>query len=126
MKKGVKKIFIILMFSILIFSFSMNLAYGYNWDFKQFDNKVPAGDTAISKIETAGSTVIAVFQVIALGVAILMLVVTGIQYVLAATSDKKAEMKKHMPNYLIGVVFTFAAVGILEIVQQFISKNINP
>ena len=64
-------------------------------------------------------------QVIAIGVAILMLVATGIMYVLSATSDKKAEMKKHIPNYLVGVAFTFSAAVILEIVHAFIQGNIN-
>lgn len=122
-----KKVFVILMFSILIFGFFINYTYaagdGYAWDFKQFDGQA-TGQTGVM-VEDAGATIIAIFQVAALGIAILMLVATGIMYVLSATSDKKAELKKHMPNYLVGVVFTFSAVVILQIVRDFIDKNFN-
>ena len=123
MKKNVKKMLVILMFSILIFSCFVNFAYGYDWDFEQFDG-VSTGSTG-NKIETAGSTIIKIFQVAALGVAILMLVATGIMYILSASSEKKAEMKKHIPNYIVGVVFTFSAAVLLEIVSVFIQGNIN-
>lgn len=122
-----KKVFIVLMFSILIFGFLINYTYaagdGYAWDFKQFDGQ-DTGDTGIM-VESAGATIIAIFQVFALGIAIIMLVITGIMYVLSATGDKKAELKKHMPNYLVGVVFTFGAVAILQIVREFINENVN-
>ena len=124
MKVNIKKIFIILMFSILIFSFFSNFAYGeYDWDFEQFDGVDTKGTG--NKIENAGSTIIAVFQVVAIGVSVVMLVVTGIMYVLSATTDKKAEIKKHMPNYFIGVIFTFTAAVLLQIVREFINSNIN-
>lgn len=126
MKSNVKKIFIILMFFIFIFSFFVNIAYGYNWDFEQFDDKVPAGDTSIGMVQNAGTTIIALFQIIATGIAVIMLVITGITYVLAATSDKKAELKKHLPNYMVGVAITFSAVVILQIVRDFINSNVNP
>ena len=81
--------------------------------------------TTPSKIENAGATIIAMFQVLALGIAILMLVVLGIRYVLSATTDKKAEIKKNMPNYFVGVLFTFSSVAILQIIRVFINKNVN-
>ena len=123
MEKIVKKIFIVLMFLILIFGCFVSTSYGYEWDFEQFDG-VSTGNTG-AKIEQSGATAIKIFQVVAVGVAILLLVITGIMYVLSATSEKKAEMKKHIPNYLIGVALTFSAAVILEIVSVFIEGNIN-
>ena len=124
MKKNIKKIFVVLMFFILILSCLMTTVYGdYDWDFEQFDGA--STGSAGTKIESSGATVIKIFQVIAVGVAILMLVVTGIMYVLSATTEKKDELKKHMPNYIIGVCLTFSAAVLLEIVSSFINANIN-
>lgn len=124
MRKSVKKILIVVMSIMLMLMFLATISYGaYKWDFEQFDG-VSTGNTG-TKIESAGATIIKIMQVIAIGVAILMLVATGIMYVLSATSDKKAEMKKHIPNYLVGVAFTFSAAVILEIVHAFIQGNIN-
>lgn len=124
MKKNVKKIFIILMFLILIFSFFVTSSYGYNWDFERFDG-MDTGEPG-QMVESAGATIITIFQVIALGIAIMMLIATGIMYVAASTGDEKAKLKKHLPNYIVGVVFTFAAAAILGIVRDFIDSNFNP
>ena len=124
MKKNVKKVCIILMFFILILSFSINIVYiTYTWDFEQFDTYTY--EDTDDKIQNAGATIITMFQVVALGVAVIMLVVYGIRYVLTATTDKKVEMKKNLPNYIIGVVFAFSASVLLQIVKDFIDKNVN-
>lgn len=123
MKKNIKKVLIILMTVFLVLACFTSISYGYDWDFEQFDN-VSTGATG-TKLENSGATIIKIMQVIALGVAILMLVVTGVMYVLSATSEKKAEMKKHIPNYLVGVAFTFSSAVLLEIVSVFIEGNIN-
>ena len=128
MKNKLKKFFIILISFILIFSVGITSVYGYDWNFEQFDEENTGVDVgkAGEMINDSGATIIAIFQVIAMGIAVMMLVVTGIMYIFSSTSDKKAELKKHMPNYIVAVVLTFAAGTILGIVRDFIDGNINP
>ena len=128
MKKELKRFLIILISFILIFCLGITTVYGYDWDFEQFDEKNTGVDTGEAGviINDAGATIITIFQVISMGIAIMMLAVTGIMYILSSTTDKKAELKKHLPNYMVGVVITFAAGAILGIVRDFIDGNINP
>lgn len=61
-------------------------------------------------------TVLGVVQVVAMGVAIIMLTVLGIKYV-AASPNEKAEYKKGMTVYIIGAVLLFGAgllVGLIK------------
>lgn len=59
-----------------------------------------------------------VIQVIAVGVAVIMLAVLAIKYMSAAPNDK-AEIKKHAVVYVVGAVVLFGASGILQIIKQF-------
>ncbi len=63
-------------------------------------------------------------QVVGSGVAVIMLIVLAIKYISAAPSDK-AEIKKHAVVYVIGAVVLFAASGIITIVRNFATQNIN-
>ena len=95
------------------------------WDFEQFDgysNKI--GSTG-EKLENTGATIIKIIEVLSLGIAIFMLVIYGIMYIFTSTTEKKVEMKKNMPNYIAGVILTFSAAVLLEIVSSFINENIN-
>lgn len=67
-------------------------------------------------------TLIDVFQVVGVGVAIIMLVMLAIKY-LSAAPNEKAEIKKSVSIYVLGAVLLFAAAGVLEIVQAF-AKNV--
>ena len=67
--------------------------------------------------------ILAIAKVIAVGVALIMLVVLAIKYMSAAPGDK-ADIKKHAVVYVVGALVLFGSAGILEIIQQF-SKNIS-
>lgn len=63
-------------------------------------------------------------QVVGSGVAVIMLIVLAIKYISAAPSDK-AEIKKHAVVYVVGAVVLFAASGIITIVRNFATQNVN-
>lgn len=123
MKKYLRKTLIIIMFLFLSFSLCATTVFGFTFDFNQFEGL--ADDTLSQKIQGPGATIISIFQVFAMGIAVMMLIATGIMYILASTSDKKAELKKHVPNYLLGAILTFSASILLKLVAEFITKNIN-
>jgi len=68
-------------------------------------------------------SIITFVQVIGVGVAIIMLIVLAIKYISAAPNEK-AEIKKSITIYVVGVIVLFAATGILQIVKSF-AGNIN-
>ncbi len=122
-----RKAFASILLIIIIFSAISNL----------FVSKATGdGTTYIDKLETqmqrdvAGnkdandatfsllSSVATVVKVVAVGIAIIMLIVIAMKYMLAAPGEK-AEIKKSAIVYIIGAVVLFAVSGILAIIQKF-------
>ena len=80
------------------------------------------GKTDGSGAKTAATNIVGaildIAKIIAVGVALIMLVVLAIKYMSAAPGDK-AEIKKHAVVYVVGAIILFAATGILGIVKNF-------
>lgn len=83
-------------------------------------NSIKANDTtgAAASFQTAAGNVLAIVQVVAIAVAVIMLIVLAIKYISSAPNDK-AEIKKHAVIYVVGAVLLFGASGILELIKQF-------
>lgn len=78
---------------------------------------------ASNAVQNVLGMIINVIRVVAAGVAIIMLVVLGIQYVTAAP-EGKAEIKKNATIYVIGAVILFAASGVLSIIRKFAIESV--
>lgn len=76
--------------------------------------------TAENRVKTFGERILGIVQVVAIGIAIIMLVVLAIKYIVSSPGDK-AEIKKHAVVYIVGAIFMFAASGILGIIKEFTS-----
>ena len=123
MNKKVFKIISIVMMAALIVSAISSVAFARtNINPQDYMNKVDNTGAADSAERIVG-TLIDVFQVVGVGVAIIMLVMLAIKY-LSAAPNEKAEIKKSVSIYVLGAVLLFAAAGVLEIVQAF-SKNVS-
>lgn len=103
---------IILMFTIILLS---SVVYGLDTD--KYEN-IYQREPGMDKIDTLGSTILAVVQTVGISVAIITLVVIGIQYMVAAP-EKKADIKGRMIPFVIGAVIMFAASALLSIVAKF-------
>ncbi len=66
------------------------------------------------------STIVVSVQVVAIGIAIIVLVILAIKYMLASVNER-AELKKSMTVYVIGAIIVFAATGIFNIISKFAS-----
>ena len=130
MTKKMIKVFVIVLIAVMLILTTSAFATGEEVDISQAtslnglyghasDNS--GASKALSNITGAILTMV---QVVGTGVAIIMLIVLAIKYISAAPSDK-AEIKKHAVVYVIGAVVLFAATGILQIVKNFSSGNIN-
>ena len=63
-------------------------------------------------------SIIIVVRIIAVGVAIIMIIVLAMKYMVSSVEDK-AEIKKHATVYIVGAIVLFASSAILGIIQQF-------
>lgn len=124
MKRKVMKI----IFSILLISaislIAINSIYADwspNWE--AFDNQ-DTGNTG-KMVTNAGSTIIRIFQIVGIGIAVAVTIGNGILYMAAATGARKAEVKSHLFNSIIGLIFILAASALLEIVKMFFDDNLN-
>lgn len=76
-----------------------------------------------SKILSMMQSLAVVFQVAAVGTAVIMLIVLAIKYMVASPGDK-ADIKKSATIYIVGAVVLFASGAILGIIRNF-AKNIS-
>ena len=122
-KKVLKFITIVLMASLVIAAFVSPALARDPKSINTNDYVAEQDQTgAASSAQRIVGTLIDVFQVVGVGVAIIMLVMLAIKY-LSAAPNEKAEIKKSVSIYVLGAVLLFAAAGVLEIVQAF-SKNV--
>lgn len=88
----------------------------------QFDGKNDSTiDGTAQKIIGA---ILGVTRIIAVGIAIIMLIVVAMKYMMSAPGDR-ADIKKHAVVYVVGAVVLFGASGILSIIEKFASTNLS-
>ena len=127
MRNNTKKLInrIIILLICCMFIFSLSVVYGQGTIDPNTITKPPAlttGDTqtAVAKI----SPVIGYISGIGMAVSVITLIILGIKYMVGSI-EEKAEYKKSMIPYLIGVFFVFAISTIVSIIMQF-SKELFP
>lgn len=116
MKKS-KIINIILFITIMLICFS-NISYAA-WA-EQVD---PNGGTGVSEATHAMNIIIGIFQVVAVGIAAVMLIALAIKYMSSAPGEK-AEIKKHAVVYIVGAVMAFGSAGVVQLLKTFANETI--
>ncbi len=118
MKKNVclKILMISIMTMIVAFSLSNSVFAAITMDPNSVSGNMTSG--AATSIGNVVSMFLGIIQVVAMGVAVIMLIVLAIKYVSAAPSEK-ADIKKGMITYVVGAVLLFGATGILQIIKSF-------
>ena len=126
MKKSRKilKIVFIVLILISMWLFISNNAFAWDIEGKLDSfNDADAGKSG-ETVEKVMGSVIKLISTVGAGVAVIMLVVIGIQYVTKG-AEGRAEAKKDLTGYLIGAVILFGISGILRLLNMFIDANIN-
>ena len=123
-KKILKKALIILLLSIfLIYTYNIISSASYSTidpDFILKDAKDNSGKSMLKIVQS----LLTIIQVVASGVAVIMIIVLAIKYMSAAPGDK-ADIKKSATVYIVGAIILFSGSGILAIIRKFATKNIN-
>lgn len=127
MKKNViLKKFIVILFVVLlcinVFS-STYIVKATGFDKAPLDGfDKEKGELGITDVTTTmddiTATVITVVRIAAVAIAIVMLLVIGMRYMVAAPGDR-ADIKKHAIAYVVGAFILFGVSGILKILLEF-------
>ena len=82
-------------------------------------NNVKTGGTTVNVggLENFGRAFVSVIRVVGVIVAVVVLLVIGIQY-LVGSAEQRAEYKKTMVPYIIGAILVFASTTIVGIVYD--------
>lgn len=88
---------------------------GNPWDFKP--GGTSGSDTEI--ITEKANTIISTISIIGIIIAVITLIILGLKYMVGSVSEK-ADYKKSMIPYLVGVIFIVGIVGILQIIANLI------
>ena len=121
-KKIIKIILIVLLLLTVGLIISNNAFASWNMDLESYDRD--NAERAGNKITNIMGAIINMMSTVGAGIAIIMLIVIGIQYV-SKGAEGKAEAKKDLTGYTIGAVILFGVSGILKILQMFIDANVN-
>lgn len=126
MKSFIKKSIIVLVIAVLLIALCSSNVFAESASYSDMISTINTkGDSseASGKAQNIVGAILAIAKVIAVGVALIMLVVLAIKYMAASAGDK-AEIKKHAVVYVTGALVLFGSAGILSIIEQFASINI--
>ena len=115
MTKNATKIIMAVMLAMVVFTM---VAPVYAIDPHEIGDQIKTDGAAADKTKEISGQIIGIVQIVGTAIAVIMLVVLGIKYVVAAPNEK-AEIKKSALIYVIAAVFLFAAVNILAVIQDF-------
>lgn len=126
MKKLMKNCIVIVLLLTIVLSigYVVNAADGSDiiGRIDKVDKKTDQSKAKESSENIVGS-LLDIMRSVAVGVALIMLVVLAVKYMSAAPGDK-AEIKKHAVVYIVGAVILFGAAGIITIIGNFAKSNI--
>lgn len=122
MNKKFLKILITVLVLLVVGLIMSNNSLAWNMNLNSYENASGgrAGNTATSVV----GALINLASTVGAGVAIIMLIVIGLQYV-SKGAEGKAEAKKDLTGYIIGAIILFGVSGILKLLQMFVDANLN-
>ena len=121
MKNKIFKILIMLLIAIFIISIFSQTSFAYQIG-NMFENKLDNSEASNHLSKILG-TIINVLQIVASGIAVLMLIFIAWKY-LYESPKGKAQIAKTTRYYVLGCIIIFSAVGLLQLVKKFAINNV--
>lgn len=116
MNKTIKAISVLLIAAMMLFTISTTVfAVDPNGIISNMDN---VNNVDTNSISTIGGQIANILSTIGIIVGVIVLLVLGIKYMMGSTSEK-AEYKKTMIPYLVGIVLLLGASGIVKAIASF-------
>lgn len=117
----INKLIIICLIVLYLICFVYSNVYAsdnYSTNFPDENNRLN------EKFITIISGIIRLVRIVAMGIAIIMLIILGIKYI-TESPNGRVEIKKSIMQYAIGAGILFGGAGILTIIQSFVDANKN-
>lgn len=119
MNKTIKAISVLLIAAMMLFTISTTVfAVDPNGIISNMNN---VNNVDTSSISTIGGQIANILSTIGIIVGVIVLLVLGIKYMMGSTSEK-AEYKKTMIPYLIGVVLLVAITQFIGLIANIVSN----
>lgn len=116
MNKTIKAISVLLIAAMMLFTISTTVfAVDPNGIISNMNN---VNNVDTDSISTIGGQIANILSTIGIIVGVIVLLVLGIKYMMGSTSEK-AEYKKTMIPYLVGIVLLLGASGIVKAIASF-------
>lgn len=116
MNKTIKAISVLLIAAMMLFTISTTVfAVDPNGIISNMNN---VNNVDTNSISTIGGQIANILSTIGIIVGVIVLLVLGIKYMMGSTSEK-AEYKKTMIPYLVGIVLLLGASGIVKAIASF-------
>ena len=118
MKKSIKVISTLLLAIMLVASIATTAfaAVNLNTTISNIENQNLNGN-ADSQITKVGGNIVNIIQIVGIVIAVIVLLVIGIKYMIGSASEK-AEYKKTMIPYIVGVVLIFAGTSLVKVIYS--------
>ena len=108
---------------VLIVALSMFCTFAMANSFNVQDKvNVDSSSAVTTSINNIGATVIKIVQTVGYVVAVVMVLIVGIQW-LVGTPAKKQELKGRMINVVIGAVLIIGGVTLLGMIEKFVTDS---
>ena len=116
MNKTIKAISVLLIAAMMLFTITTTVfAVDPNGIISNMNN---VNNVDTNSISTIGGQIANILSTIGIIVGVIVLLVLGIKYMMGSTSEK-AEYKKTMIPYLVGIVLLLGASGIVKAIASF-------
>ena len=110
----IKKIVMIILFLIIIFSICSTVLATDNFDVDAFETSSKAPDEIKNLTKNSLGTYIGIVRNAAVGILLTMSMIIGAKYMLASAGER-ADIKKHAVAFFIAAMIIFASSTIIEV-----------
>ena len=119
MKKYLKVMLVLVVALSMLCTFAFAEGYVNKFQISSTSTSATSVNQAVNNV---GATIISIVQTVGYVVAVVMILVVGIQW-LIGTPAKKQELKGKMVNVVIGAILIVAGVSILGLVGKFAEET---
>ena len=117
MKKAVKIICCIMLMLLLL----SHTIYATTNPLADPDHYKPSTVSQTTEVVKMGKVVIGTLRTVGVVVSVVVIMILGLKYMMGSAAER-ADYKKTMGPYLVGVILLFASTGVIDIIYQLVSS----
>ncbi len=126
-KKSYLMILILMILSLLVITIIPSYSMATSYDPIENPDKYKPGtalDADVAKLTNKAKPIVDTISVIGIIISVITLSIIGVKYMIGSVQEK-AEYKKTMLSYVIGVIFIVGIITILQIINNIVIPLVN-